>query len=457
MHLLVPMTHAPRHRRLLAALVALALGVPTLGGVAAAQELAPPPEVGSDGVPPPDSIPEPLADLGEEGPPPQAFPDVPGVDLRSLGYDGLPLDSAVIDRATADLPGDPRERVAEIAGRLDELPPQVEGLVAAERVLAEAVRRLDERTAAARGATAVATLVAQDAADRSASASAQVRDRTDELEDHRRRMAEVAVAAYVRPPDADSMSSVLGGAAVSNDDLTADVLLDVKADHDAVVRDDLEVSRAVAVERLEVARRDEARAVARADTARGALARAERRRDLHREALAQVAAARVELEAALPALRADMDRTIEETWGALDALAAGPGVDGSAIVVVDGIRIHAAIAPKLQALLAAARADGVPLGGWGHRSTAQQVELRRKHCGPTPEDIWLKPSSQCSPPTARPGASMHERGLAVDFHLGGRAISTRESPGYQWLAENAAAFGFFNLPSEPWHWSVNGR
>jgi hypothetical protein len=24
------------------------------------------------------------------------------------------------------------------------------------------------------------------------------------------------------------------------------------------------------------------------------------------------------------------------------------------------------------------------------------------------------------------------------------------------LADNASRFGFFNLPSEPWHWSVNG-
>lgn len=26
-----------------------------------------------------------------------------------------------------------------------------------------------------------------------------------------------------------------------------------------------------------------------------------------------------------------------------------------------------------------------------------------------------------------------------------------------WLHANAGRFGFVNLPSEPWHWSVDGR
>ena len=66
------------------------------------------------------------------------------------------------------------------------------------------------------------------------------------------------------------------------------------------------------------------------------------------------------------------------------------------------------------------------------------------------------PSSSCSPPTARPGQSMHERGLAIDFTEGGRVLN-RTSASFLWLSENAADFGFFNLPSEAWHWSVNGH
>ena len=86
------------------------------------------------------------------------------------------------------------------------------------------------------------------------------------------------------------------------------------------------------------------------------------------------------------------------------------------IVRVRGIPVARTLAPRLAALLAAAEADGVHLGGSGSRS----------------------------------------RGLAVDFTQHGRAL-TRESGGFRWLVQNAAHFGFRNLPSEPWHWSANGR
>ncbi|MBI5517672.1 MAG: D-alanyl-D-alanine carboxypeptidase family protein [Deltaproteobacteria bacterium] len=126
------------------------------------------------------------------------------------------------------------------------------------------------------------------------------------------------------------------------------------------------------------------------------------------------------------------------------------------LVTVQGIEVARSIAGRLGAMLTAAAAAGVKLTGGGYRSPARQVELRRKHCGPSQDDIWQKPASQCVPPTARPGRSNHERGLAIDFRgVSGRM--TRADPAYRWLAANAARFGFKNLPSEPWHWSVDGR
>ncbi|MFP5321864.1 MAG: M15 family metallopeptidase [Acidimicrobiia bacterium] len=446
----------PTPRRRLAVLLALALLVPLAPGVAGASDGAPDGADGADGAAPEDSVPEPSAqDLQASAIRP--FLVVPGVDLAGLGYDGIPLDADVIERGTAELPSDPRERVAEISTRLDLLQPQLDGLRAAEAVLAGTLARFDPAVGELRRGATMAAGQADEAARRVDTGERRVRARAAELSDHRRRMAEVAVAAYMRPPGADALDKALEGVAAATDDLAADVLFTAKADHDGVVRDDLEVRLALSRARLRSAVVDADAARRRVAAAEALLADAEARREAHRQALAQVAAARSTLEEALPRLREDMDRTIEETWGSLEALAAGEGVAEGAIVNVAGIRIHAAIAPKLQALLAAAHADGVPLGGWGYRSTHQQIELRRKHCGPTPEDIFLKPSSQCSPPTARPGASMHERGLAVDFHLAGSSISTRQSPGYQWLAANAATFGFFNLPSEPWHWSVNAQ
>jgi LAS superfamily LD-carboxypeptidase LdcB len=125
-------------------------------------------------------------------------------------------------------------------------------------------------------------------------------------------------------------------------------------------------------------------------------------------------------------------------------------------VSVRGILVHRSIAGQTEALLAAASAAGVPLSGSGWRDTTRQIQLRMQHCGTTPYAIYDMPADQCVPPVARPGRSMHERGLAIDFVVGGDLIRTRAAPAYQWLAANASRFGFFNLPSEPWHWSTTG-
>jgi septal ring factor EnvC (AmiA/AmiB activator) len=129
---------------------------------------------------------------------------------------------------------------------------------------------------------------------------------------------------------------------------------------------------------------------------------------------------------------------------------------GSGIVSVGGIRVAASIAGNVQALLEAARAAGIQLGGGGFRDPAGQIAVRRSNCGGSNYAIYQAPASSCSPPTARPGTSMHERGLAIDFTQGGRTIS-RGSSAFSWLKANAGRFGLHNLPSEPWHWSTNGN
>jgi LAS superfamily LD-carboxypeptidase LdcB len=129
--------------------------------------------------------------------------------------------------------------------------------------------------------------------------------------------------------------------------------------------------------------------------------------------------------------------------------------DGAGLVNVDGIRVHSSIAENLRAMLAAARADGIELGGGGYRDPAGQIAVRRNNCGSSHYAIYEAPSSSCSPPTAPPGTSQHERGLAIDFTQGGRTLN-RSSSGFAWLKANAAGYGFYNLPSEPWHWSTTG-
>ena len=120
------------------------------------------------------------------------------------------------------------------------------------------------------------------------------------------------------------------------------------------------------------------------------------------------------------------------------------------------IYVHLSIEPALRNMLQAAADDGILLGGGGYRDSTKQVQLRIANCGSSDYAIWEMPPSRCSPPTARPGRSLHERGLAIDFTNNGRAINTRTSSAYKWLRDNARDYGFFNLPSEPWHWSTTG-
>ena len=133
------------------------------------------------------------------------------------------------------------------------------------------------------------------------------------------------------------------------------------------------------------------------------------------------------------------------------------GVTWADVTSVGGIYVHRSIAGDIRRLLDAATAAGLNLRGGGYRDPAAQIATRRANCGPTYYDIYEKPSSQCTPPTARPGRSMHERGMAIDFTSSGRLITSRTDPAFVWLRNNAARYGLYNLPSEPWHWSTNGN
>ena len=127
------------------------------------------------------------------------------------------------------------------------------------------------------------------------------------------------------------------------------------------------------------------------------------------------------------------------------------------LVWVRGFEVHTQIADAVEGLVAAMEAEGFNLGGWGYRTAQEQINLRRSNCGTSEWAIWSKPSSTCRPPTARPGRSNHERGLAIDLTNNGRLITSRNSAVFQALQRLAPSFGLKNLPSEPWHWSVDGR
>jgi hypothetical protein len=120
------------------------------------------------------------------------------------------------------------------------------------------------------------------------------------------------------------------------------------------------------------------------------------------------------------------------------------------------ITVDSSLAGNLGSMLDAAAAAGLNMCGNGYRDPAEQIALRRAHCGTSQYAIYEAPSSSCSPPTARPGTSQHEQGLAVDLTCNGGGALGSSSPCFAWLQANAASYGLYNLPSEPWHWSNDG-
>ncbi|MDE2030677.1 MAG: M15 family metallopeptidase [Patescibacteria group bacterium] len=129
-----------------------------------------------------------------------------------------------------------------------------------------------------------------------------------------------------------------------------------------------------------------------------------------------------------------------------------------------------AYASKLQQMFSDAyhANPSIFLSGGGFRTHDSQIALRNKNC---PDPKLTVPSSSCHPPTARPGTSNHEQGLAVDLTCDGELINwqtNKSAHDYQpkfpinqktkkcfdWLASNAGNYGFKNLSSENWHWST---
>lgn len=138
-----------------------------------------------------------------------------------------------------------------------------------------------------------------------------------------------------------------------------------------------------------------------------------------------------------------------------------PGVPGGLATVAcpsgGSITVSATIADNLSRLLAAAEADGVHLCGGGYRDPQEQIQLRMEHCGTSYYEIYQAPASSCDPPTAIPGTSQHEVGLAIDFTCNGGGTVTWGDVCSDWLLAHAGDYGFINLPTEPWHYSTTGR
>lgn len=357
------------------------------------------------------------------------------------------------------LPENPYERLAEVRRQQAEAALAIDLLSASAVQVQARLAQVESWVAAQEKVVASAQTALVDAQVAAGEARTREEVKAAELADLEALMREIAVEAFIRPRQMEGLAVLVErdfDAAAK-----ADVMLRAKSDRDNTVADELEAAER-ALTRLRVVADQEARlAQGLAEEAASALD------ELHRARLEQVGLAEQ--------IRADLTTTVQnvELLGGVEAeatlavqreteaLLARVSRDSSVpLVDVRGFRVHADIGPALEGLLADAERDGMELGGWGHRTTQQQVSLRRQHCGgegvSESEAVYGKPASSCSPPTAKPGTSMHELGLAIDFTHGGSTIGSHSSQAFQWLAENAPGYGFHNLPSEPWHWSVNG-
>jgi LAS superfamily LD-carboxypeptidase LdcB len=373
---------------------------------------------------------------------------------------------------------------AEVAASLGDLSAEVQAQVAAVVAAQEAE------------ATAQADLAAAEAAVAETQASI---DALGELSD------EVVIESFINPPAEDAMDTLnaetLADATVKQSILTnqsnsnAEVLTDLQAaEAELVEREEAEAEAAATAEEKaadsEAAVDDliadqsqetlfvlavqdrlagnlaEADALAGVDPAAAEALRA-REGELAGQIDAMITAR--EQRAAAAALQQAMAEAAAQAAAARAARPSGGSSGGGASIgpasgnlstvscpAGGSITVDSSLAGNLQSMLDAAAADGNNLCGGGYRDPSAQIALRRANCGSSNYAIYEAPSSACSPPTARPGTSNHEQGLAIDFTCNGGGALGSSSSCFTWLKAHAASYGLYNLPSEPWHWSNDG-
>jgi LAS superfamily LD-carboxypeptidase LdcB len=378
---------------------------------------------------------------------------------------------AAAQQSDADLRRE-RDRVraerAAMAGDLDVAKAETDEVLAALADLEANVRAEEAQLDDAQRAVTAAEEQVAEARVAQAEAEAEV----DEL---RQAMARMAVDAYVSPPEQDNLSIVLTGDLGTAPERQA--LLEMSASNQADV---MERFRS-AVEDLEIQTQTAERAEQRALDARTEveerLGRVADARDQQAAVAAQVQVRLDELlqqerqlQSAEQAITNELtareaERRRQELARIQAELARAsqrrgpvsvPGRGTINLVTVGGITVNSQIESQLRSMLNHAASDGIVLTGGGYRDSSQQIALRRSNCGSSHFAIYEMSPNQCRPPTARPGNSLHEQGLAIDFIANGRSITSRSHAGFQWLARHASSYGFYNLPSEPWHWSTTG-
>lgn len=373
---------------------------------------------------------------------------------------------------------DPRQQQEQVRKQRADVANQVDALKASSADVTQALDALQANVTSLDAQLAEAQLAADQAAAAAAQALADVQAAQQRVDDLKGLLKRIMVSSYVyagtdppfdptaRDVEFQTLRTSLEQFKVDHDDQVLKDLVRAEAELDARHK-----AAAAAATEAEAKRADIA---ARAAEARGArdqqatyVAQVQRRLDASLAEAQALASIDSQLSAQIAAQETALAVRLETPAGATEPPPKPPVPPGSwpvpprpsgdpQLATTHGITVAASIVDQLGSMLDAAAAAGLEITGSGWRSYDSQVALRRQNCGPTSYDIYYRPSSECSPPTARPGYSMHEEGLAVDLAVGGRAITSHDDPAWQWLNANAKDYGFANLESEPWHWSTNG-
>jgi hypothetical protein len=366
---------------------------------------------------------------------------------------------ALVRAEDSENPREERERVREEAAQVAS---QINALEADATELRDALEALAANVQARRAQLEDARRAARSALQDVRVAQAEEQRLEQEIVTLEAEMAEVIVNAYIRPPSADE-AAVYDAGEVS-DTALRDALLETQAgsgrdviDQLRAAEDDLAAQRVAAedaAQEAEARRGDVEEQYLELRAAQDQQREVARELDQRINALAGEAAVLADRDQELSDQIAEEAAQFAEFISGIDIGPVGTPYQSGPVSVVDvgnGIVVNVQIADQVRAMIAAAAADGVYLSGGGYRSPDEQIALRQAHCGSSYYAIYQAPASSCSPPTAIPGTSMHERGLAIDFDNCSYGTSV-----YNWLSANAASYGLYNLPSESWHWSTSG-
>ena len=395
---------------------------------------------------------------------------------------GSSIDVGAVATDTRTKRSNVRSEQAKVAAKVNELESSQEQVMAALQAMEENVRGQQAVLSEARRQAEVSAAEA-------AQAEKDAAQTTRDLDALRARVARYAVKAYVEPPGEELMRRF--EAASAQEDATRNAFLNMQSRSDSDVIDQLRSTKARLEDELARAQAAKSAAETHAAEAEGALQSlsvAQSQQQAYASQVRQRLDETLSDAAFLSRMDAELGRQIAAEAAALARAVVGVPSSGSgsgssntttppssgsgtttttppsgntpyptpALTTVNGITVASSVADRVRGLLNAASADGINLTGYGYRDFNAQIALRRQNCGTTQYAIWEMPPDACSPPTARPGYSYHERGLAIDFMANGRFINSRSNPGFIWLAANAGRFGFYNLPSEPWHWDTRG-